>query len=78
MNINITIQHYQFEAVNDENDEDWNNDDDANVDNLELRGDLEIVYGVNAENVVKWIVMTDEQSVCCAEFENIKICIQHW
>jgi hypothetical protein len=57
MNINITIQQYQFEPVNDENDEDWNNDDDANVDNLELRGDLEIVYGVNAENVVKWIVM---------------------
>jgi hypothetical protein len=57
MNINIIIQHYQFEPVNDENDEDWNNDDDANVDNLELRGDLEIVYGVNAENVVKWIVM---------------------
>jgi hypothetical protein len=35
MNINKTIQPYQFEPENDENDEDWNNDN-ANVDNLEL------------------------------------------
>jgi hypothetical protein len=37
MNINKTIQPYQFEPENDENDEDWNNDND--VDNLELISD---------------------------------------
>jgi hypothetical protein len=79
MNINKTIQPYQFEPENDENDEDWNNDNDANVDN-----NLELITEGRSGNRL-WCqcgecceMDSDEQSVCCAEFENIKICMQHY